>query len=267
MTVRSIERALKILMAFSLEDSELTLTDLCNRLQLSPSTIHRLLGTLEAFGFVERVDNTNNYRLGRAVFQLGLIVQQSMDLRKQSEAPLKQLAEQTNETAYLCVLDGDEALCLHRVECRNPVKVLALDIGGRLPLNCGAAPRALLASMPDEEIRRLTSEGAFKKLTPSSITEPYEIWNDVASTRQQGYIFSVEDVLEGVAAVGAPVRNHNGQIVGAVSIAGILPHFDHVRLPRLIRAVVNCSETISRNLGWVAANQQPVLTPEPDKVL
>jgi DNA-binding IclR family transcriptional regulator len=253
-TVRSVDRALRILQAFSAEEQELGLSDLGRRLELSPSTMYRLLSALQRQGFVEQDEASSKYRLGLTLFKLGSLVQQSMDLRKQSEISLRRLMRATSETSYLCVKDGDEALCLDRVEGAQQVRVLALDVGGRLPLNCGGAPRVLLAHLSDEQTEAYLKRRAFPRLTPHSLTQPDQLWQDIQQTRKQGYTYSVEDVIEGVAAIGAPIRDHSGLVIGAISIAGLLQHFDQDNLESFIQAVRDEAKTISLNMGWEPPN-------------
>jgi DNA-binding IclR family transcriptional regulator len=248
---------LKILQTFTPEEPELTLSELGRRLDLSLSTMHRLLGTLQIHGFVEQNESNGKYRLGLALFKLGSLVQQNLDLRQLSQVPLRRLARQTNETAYLCVLDNNEALCVDRIEGQHQVRVLALDVGGRLPLNCGAAPRVLLAFLPNETINDLLEDGGLVQVTPASLSDPDEIWDDVRLTRERDYTFSVEDVIEGVAAIGAPIRDHTGEVVAALSIAGVLPHFEESRVPPLIKAVQEEARAISTSLGWAEALHAP----------
>jgi len=226
------------------------LSELSRRLDLSPSTTHRLLNTLQVYGFVEQREESTEYCLGLALFKLGALVQRNMDLRRQSVAALRRLARRTEETAYLCVMDNDRALCLDRVEGQHQVRVLVLDVGGRLPLNCGAAPRTLLAFLPDEEITRLLEHGCMERMTSKSLIKPDDIWRDVQLTRERGYALSVEDVITGVVAVGAPIRDVSGQVVAALSIAGVLPHFEDSQLPNLVQAVQQEAEAVSLGLGW-----------------
>ncbi|OGO68445.1 MAG: hypothetical protein A2Z37_13430 [Chloroflexi bacterium RBG_19FT_COMBO_62_14] len=251
--VRSVERALKILQAYSSDELELSLSDLGRRLELSPSTTHRLLSTLQRQGFIEHIESNGKYRLGLMLFKLGSLVQQGMNLRRQSELSLRRLMRRTSETSYLCVMDGDEALCIDRVEGAQQVRVLALDVGGRLPLNCGGAPRVLLAFMSDEQTEAYLKRRAFPRFTAYSLTQPDQIRQDIHQTRRQGYTYSVEDVIESVAAVGAPIRDHTGQVIGAISIAGLLQHFDEDNRDGLIQAVREEAEAISINMGWEAS--------------
>lgn len=251
-SVRSVERSLRILQTFSSDEVELSLSDLGRRLNLSPSTIHRLLTTLQRQGFIEQDESKGKYRLGLTLFKLGSLVQQGMNLRVQSEISLRRLMRRTSETSYLCVMDGDEALCIDRVEGDHQVRVLALDVGGRLPLTCGGAPRVLLAYMSDDQTEAYMRRRAFPRLTAHSLTQREKIRQDIARTRRQGYTFSVEDVIEGVAAIGAPIRDHSHQVIGAISIAGILLHFGEDNRGNLIQAVREEAEAISINMGWEA---------------
>jgi len=252
-TVRSVERALRMLRAFSATRTEYALTELGQEVGLSLSTTHRLLSTLQHEGFIEHIESNGKYRLGLMLFKLGSLVQQGMNLRMQSEVSLRRLMRRTSETSYLCVMDGDEALCIDRVEGAQQVRVLALDVGGRLPLNCGGAPRVLLAFMSDEQTEAYLKRRAFPRLTAYSLTQPDQIWQDILQTRNQGYTFSVEDVIESVAAVGAPIRDHTGQVIGAISIAGLLQHFDENNRDSLIQSVREEAEAISINMGWEAS--------------
>jgi len=258
--VRSVERALRIMLAFSPEEPELSLSEVSRRLKLSVSTTHRLLRTLQAYGFVGHQEDRSEYRLGLTLFKLGSIVQHSMTLHRQADSALRRLSRRTQETAYLCNVDNDQALCLDRVDGEHQVRVLALDVGGRLPLNCGGAPRALLASLSDEEIHRLIRQNRFVRLRPKSLVRPAEIWEDVKRTRKQGYVFCAEDVIESVGAIGAPIRDHSGQVVGALSIAGILPHFEGELRAAKIQAVVEEARVVSEGLGWTDS-----LLPHPGK--
>ncbi len=140
--MRSISRAVAILEQFSLDRPELTFTEISTGCGLTKSTTHRLLTALQSEKMVEYDPRTLRYRLGLKVFGLGSVVSKTMELAGQSEPLLAQLAEETRETAFVVVPDGDAAICVRRFDGSHEVRVLFLQVGKRQVYNCGAAPRS-----------------------------------------------------------------------------------------------------------------------------
>src|SRR4051812_34993299 len=134
-----IDKAARLLDEFRM-DSTLTLSELSERLQISKSTVHRLLSSLEQVGFVEKEARPGCYRLGLKLFELGSLVQGRLELRQIALPYMAQLVEHTDETAFLIVRDGLQAVCIERIEGAH-VQALALKVGGTLPLHAGGGPR------------------------------------------------------------------------------------------------------------------------------
>jgi len=233
-----------------MDQPEQSITELSKKVALSPSTTHRLLKTLQVYDFVEQEESTSKYRLGLALFRLGALVQHSMSLLKQAHRPLQRLAQITGDTATLFIVDNNEALCIDRIEGQYPVSILTVGAWGRLPLNCGGAPRALLAYQSDEDFERLIKGDHFRKMTPISIIEPEDLWRDIKDVREKGYSIAVDDVIEGVAAIGAPIWDNNGKVIGALSVVAITPRFGEDRQPELVKTVLEQAKNISVQLGW-----------------
>ena len=248
--VQSLVRAASILDVFSQNKAELTLKEITDATRLSKSTCYRLLATLEEVGFIERTPDRSRYLLGMKLFELGLIVQNRMNLRRQSLPYLVELAETTGETAFLMIRDRDEALCIERVEGTYPVRVLALNVGGRLPLHLGGGQRALMAELSNEEVLRIAREKGLPKFTELSVSDPQELLAELECTRERGYGRSWEDITPGVAAVGAIIRDYTGKGVAAVSIAGIVQRFNQERFEYLVRTVQDTALSISRQMGY-----------------
>lgn len=227
----------------------LSLTEISDGVGLSRSTCHRLLSTLEQVGMVERAREAGQYRLGRKAFRLGSMVVRDIDLLGESEPILLHLADETEETAYLVVPDRDEALCLRRIDGRHEVRVMFLDTGKRLPFNCGATPRILLAHMPPEQWTEIVAHYT-KKMTPYSLVTPEELERDAHEIQQSGYAISREDVTLHACAIGVPVWNYTGRVVASISISGIIQRFSTERLPFLIKTVVDAGHELSRRLGY-----------------
>ncbi|GAB4243431.1 MAG: IclR family transcriptional regulator [Thermoleophilia bacterium] len=249
--VRSVERAVAILETFPPKGEVLTLTEIARLSGLSKTTAHRLLGTLTELGMVEFDPRAQGYRLGLKVFRLGSIVRNSIELVQEAEPILHRLVQETEETAFLIVPDGVETLCLERIDGLHSVRVLFLETGRRLPYNAGAGPRVLLAHLPEQDWKRTVSEHV-RRMTPNSLVTMDQLAADREAIRRNGYSLSREDVSAHAAAVGAPVRDHSGRVVAAVSIAGIVQRFSDENLPFLVEAVRGAGRELSLRMGWEA---------------
>ena len=232
--VRSISRGVRILEQFTLERPELTLTEIAAGAGLTKSTTHRLLAALQSEEMVELDARAARYRLGLKVFELGSIVSKSMELATQAEPLLERLAEETRETAYLVVPEGDETLCIRRFDGSHEVQILFLEVGRRQAYNCGAAPRVLLAHLCDEHWEEIVAHHV-TPMTEHSLTTREELARDRRLIRERGYAVSREDVTLHACAVGAPVRDETGKVVAAMSLSGIEQRFSDAGAPRAHR--------------------------------
>lgn len=248
--VRSIERALDLLEALKDKIPEKGVTELSSQLDLSPTTAYRLLSTLKDRGYVEKDPKTSKYRLGIGAFELGSAVTRRMSIREEARPILTDLAKETGDSAYLIVQYEDEALCLEKIDGESYLRVLFLLVGGRMPLHIGAGPRVLLAYLPEREVDRIIATKGLARWTDKSITDACLLKQNLREIREQGYVLSLEDVTEGVAAIGCPVRDRTGEVVAAISVGGAAIHFKSENIDRLVRLTRNAAKELSRRLGY-----------------
>jgi IclR family transcriptional regulator, KDG regulon repressor len=248
-SVQSIERVIAILTAFNREQREYSLTELSQKVGLTKSTMHRLLANLEHFQFIERDKQTQRYRLGIKLFELGVLVQTGFKLHDQARPILQQLTDTTGQASYLCIIEGNDVLCLDRIEGSDPVRVLTLELGGRIPFHCGGAPRALIAFLPDQRINDILGRG-LRPITSQTIVDAVMLRNDIAMTRTQGYVVAHGDFTEHISAIGAPIFDHNHELAGAISIAGLEQRFNSDHIEELIEKTCAAAISISRRLGY-----------------
>jgi IclR family transcriptional regulator, KDG regulon repressor len=247
--VRSVSRAVAVLQQFSLDRPELTFTEISSGIGLTKSTTHRLLAALQYEEMIEFDPRRARYRLGLKVFRLGSIVSKTMELGAQSDALLEDLAEETGETAYVVVPDGDETLCVRRFDGGSHVRILFLEVGKRQAYNCGAAPRVLLAHLPRERWEVIVA-GHVQPMTEHSLVSRADLERDRREILARGYAVSHEDVTLHARALGAPVYDETGEVVGAISISGIEQRFTDERLPELVERIVAAGAELSRRLGY-----------------
>jgi len=248
--VQSVSRALDLLEAFPVLGPELGLTAIAAHLKMNKATAYRLLATLEERGYVERSPESRKYRLGVRTFELGAYFQSQLDIRRLALPFLTSMVAKTNEAAFLCVREGDEALCIERVESEQEVNIFTLRVGGRQPLHCGAAPRALLAGLDDAELAAYAQRTGLPSLTENTISSLAELRRDVHQTRAQGYVVSNEDVTLGIMAVGAPIYNHAGEVTAAISLSGLAARYGPARVAELAAIIVANARQLSRQFGY-----------------
>jgi DNA-binding IclR family transcriptional regulator len=212
------------------------------------SSVYRLLGTLQRLELVEAGERRGEYRLGLKLLRLGGAVAGRFDVREAALEVMRELHDATGETVFLCVRRSFEAVCIERLDGRE-VNVLALQLGGALPLHVGGAPRTLLAFEPPaswEPTLRAMSLDAFTERTPTAIAD---VIGGLEEARRTGYTVSDEDVTPGVAALGAPIFDRRGAVCAALSIAGVRPRILGEESGPVLDRLLASAAAISRRLG------------------
>lgn len=249
---QSIERTLDVLEVFLRDQGEPTIAGLAEATRLSRRGVQRVVAILERRGYLAREADSGHYRIGVRLFELGARFHNQLDLRRAALPELTSLVEQTQQAAFLCIRDGDEALCLDRVGTRHRVRLFTLHVGERQPLHCGAAPRALLAGLTERELLDYAGRTSLPGFTMHTITSTEALLADAAATRHRGFVVSDQDVTIGIAAVGAPVCDHTGQVVAAISVSGLAASYTPQRVGELAETVRGAARTLSGRLGFSA---------------
>ena len=247
-SIQSVERAMLLLKEFGLSGPELGVTEASKRLGLHKSTVSRLLGTLERGGFVEQVSDTRRYRLGLQLATLAGLAVTQLDLSSAARPYLVNLAAQSEETATLSVLDGDEAVNIDQVPGPHPVKDLGW-IGRRLPLHASAGGKPLLASLPAEQLERWLQQ-PLPAYTERTVTSPEQLRRELQEMLARGYVIVPEEYEPGLTAVGAPVYDYHQEIVASITISGPTFRMHPEYLQTAARLVKEAAEQISARLGY-----------------
>jgi len=245
--VQSLERAAAILGVFSANRVSLSVTEIAPMVSLSKSTVRRLLLTLEQLGFVQS-DTRGVYSLGITCLKLGFVAQASMDVRKKARPVLEELVTEIGEAAYLFIPRGAEAVCLDVIDAPHSLRALYTGVGTVFPLHVGAASRALLSAKSETELASILRK-PLKRYTPATITVPAKLREDVAKTRKQGYVLSVDDLVQGAAGIGCVVVDHRGEALCSISIGGLKERFLGKEFDALRTAVVKAADKISTQMG------------------
>jgi DNA-binding IclR family transcriptional regulator len=224
------------------------------------STVYRLLANLQQLELVEPGSRRGTYRLGLKLFRLGSAVVARFDERQAAFPVMERLHELTEETVFLCIRRGYEAVCIERIDGRW-VQSMALRLGGSLPLHLGAAPRVLLAYEPRDFWDEYLVRGPLAAPTPNTPTSPERLVRELEQVRETGCAVSDEDVVLGMAAVGAPIFDHQGAIRAAVSMSGPRPTILGEQADGSRELITSAAAEISRALGFDAAELQAAEAP------
>ncbi len=238
------------------ERGELTVQALADAAGEPRSSVYRLLAGLREIELVEAGSRRGTYRLGLKLLRLSGAVVSRFDERQAALPAMDRLHEQTEETVFLSVPRGREAVCIERIEGRW-VQSMALTLGGGLPMHIGAGPRALLAFADRPAWMEYLAGGPLEPFTPHSLTDPEELLADLETTRARGYARSDEDVVVGMAALGAPIFDYRGELRAAISFSGPKPSVLGDREEANVEAILVAARDISRGLGHDSEAQRP----------
>ncbi len=247
--IRAVERALAILRAFSAATPELSVSELGRVVGLHKSTVHRLLMTLEGAGFVVQDPTTKRYRLGLPMFELGSFVVNTLEVRRTARPALEEIHRACGETVHLGILDEGEVVYIDKIESTRRVRMYSL-IGRRAPAHCTGLGKVLLAQLPDAVLTEVVERRGLRRFTSKTITSPKELQDHCALIRQQGYALDTGEHEELIQCAAAPIQDHTGKTVAAVSITSVAAAMDQPRVAGYVTLVQQAARKISEGLGY-----------------
>ncbi|MCG5072134.1 IclR family transcriptional regulator [Paraburkholderia tagetis] len=240
-SVRAVERALEILLAFQPGDKELTVAELLTRVNLSRPTLYRLLNTLEQRGFLASEGEPQRFRLGSAVAHLAHVWMSDHSIADLAQPMLRTLWEQTSETVALFVPDGAWRICVAEMESPQPLS-FRRGVGYREKLVLGASGRAILSQM------QLTAD-ALRRYVADPGQDLSPLLADIERIRTQGYGMSRHELIEGAVAVAAPFFNGANQIAGSICIFGPSVRVTDERVAEFAELLKREARNLSQALG------------------
>ena len=247
----SVTTAMHLLKTFSEGEAELGVTTLARRLGVAKSTVYRLASTLVAEGMLEQNRENEKYRLGIALFGLGALVRQRMNVSNEARPHIFALREATNETVRLAILDGAEIMFVYDLESTQAIRMRA-NLGDRKPAFCSSEGRAMLA-FQDGAVIEANLGGALAARTAKTETDPAFLRKALARVRKTGYALEDEQCEAGMRSLAAPIRDADGRVVAAVGIAGPRQRLSEDVMETFAPQVVETARVISARLGYRAA--------------
>lgn len=248
--VNSLARGLSILECFGEENPVMGIAELSRKTNLPKSTVHRLIQTLCALGYVIPDGISNKYTLGPKVLDLGFTVLSSMELRDVAAPYLRTLSKSSGETVNLAILDGWHLVYVERLKTHKIVNI-NLHIGSRLELYNTSMGRVLAAFQSEDWLSKYLE---YLQQIPEArkyVLDGGKVFRDtLIHVKERGYAINNEELAPGLRSVAAPVINRQGKVVGAVNIAVSSGLFSLERLKKeLIPPLLETTRAISDALG------------------
>jgi IclR family acetate operon transcriptional repressor len=247
-SIQSVDRAITLLEAIAEAGGETTLTELSRRTRLNISTCHHLLSTLVQRGYVAKVPVRRSYALGARILYLSNACLTQVDLPARAAPFIEQINEKTGETVHLAVLQGDAMMKVAKRESRHPVRVDTGTLGKSDAAHATASGKAMLAWLPEADMRRVLSHG-LNRYTAKTITEWPDLIEALRHVRRNGYAMDDEEYQPGVICVGAAIRDHNGAVVGAISASTPAMRASDEHLALVREQVTGAVRALSAELG------------------
>lgn len=248
-TVQSVERTLDLLEALA-ETGEVGIAHLSNRVGLHASTVHRLLATLIARGYVRQNTATGRYLLGLKPLDIARGVRAHLDLRMQALPVLQGLMRESGETANLAVQNEQHLVYLEQASSPGWMLRMFVQPGARVPLHSTASGKVLMAHMPEKELRQLLSDYPLLPSASRTIVDRTVLVEELTEVRRQGYATDWGEQEDGVGCVAGPVLDYTGRVVAAISISGPWIRITPERLEQLAPLVLDACARLSADLGY-----------------
>ncbi len=246
---QSLERAVAILECFTLDEPVLGVREAARKARLSSSAAGRLMGAMKDLGILNQDPETSAYMMGSKVLAWAGIYTVTSDVRALSLPVMVRLQQQTRETISLYVMEGNDRVCVERLESSETVRIVA-RVGRRIPLYAGSAGKVFLAYLPESRRDEILAGIKLVPMTKRTITDLDELKTNLGKIQRQGYAVSKGEWVLEASGVAAPIFDQFGRISAALTISGPSQRFTEEKIHEIAALVKPAAEEISHELGY-----------------
>ena len=255
--VNSVAKAIMVIEGIYQAQRSLSIKELASELGMHKSTLHHLVSTLTEFGFLAQDPDTKKYNIGLHLVEIGQAYLQQLDLRSIAHPFLERLVREAGETAHLLILDHYDVVYIDKVENLSQPTALRCSsyIGRRTGAYATAAGKALLAHLPEAEIRQYLEKQGLTPKTAYTITDPEKLLSVLQRIKKDGFALDLQENEVGLQCVAAPIFNREARCIAALSISGPIGRMTLERIEQeLLPMVKETAAEISSTLGYSRSN-------------
>ena len=249
--LQTVQKAAEVLNLFSIERPEWGVSELAKALAFPKSSASALVSTMTEQGLLRRT-HTGRYKLGWQLIALSQALLSTTDFRIEARPVMEGLITRFGETVHLAALERGQIIYVDKLQGTRAVQVSVTGVGYRLQAHCSGVGKVILAHRPWEEVLHMLSIHGMPAMTPHTITDAERFKQELGQVKAQGYAYDEEEAVEELCCVAAPIRDHTGEVVAALSLSVPTYRFHHFKEQYRL-AIMGATRQISENLGYFIA--------------
>ena len=246
--VQSAERIFQVAEMLA-EHGEMGLMEISAALGLHKSTVHRLLMSLVYMGYAKQDAETQKYMLSYKIVSMAGKILDRMDILKVAKPYMERLSDLSGETVHLVQREENNILYIYKIEAKVGTIRMVSHVGMVHPMYCSGVGKAIMATLPEKEVKQIWNESIIEKKTEHTITDYEEMKRVLAEVRESGYALDDEENEQGVRCIAASLRDYHNEVRYAFSISGPVSRMTRERVEELSVDVKKVQEELSRELG------------------
>jgi len=233
-------------------NSEMSLKELSEALDINKSTTYRILAQLGRHGYIDKNSETKKYKLGIKFVEVANHIIQDFKIIEIAAPYIDKINSVTKETIHLAQLVGDEVVYVDKRESLNPIR-LHSQIGKTTPWHCTGVGKVILAFQPKDFQEKILDSINFHKFTEHTITDKKQFISELDSIKKQGYALDREEHQENVGCIAAPILDNSNKVFASISVTFIfnIENLDK-QLKKYKDLILENSRLISKKMGYTA---------------
>ncbi len=245
---QTLNKAVKILECFSPEHPEMGVREVARMVEMSSSATGRLMLAMKELGILIQNPATKTYSIGARPLAWAGVYLSTCDIREVALPYMEDLHRTTLETISLYILDGDERVCVERLESPQNVRIVA-RIGRRLPLYAGSAGKVFLAFLPEDQQANILNTMSLVPFTANTITDKEILKGELDKIRQNGWAVSHGEWMPEASGIAAPIFGHDEAVAGVITISGPSQRFHEQVIQNYCQILTRVARQISGAMG------------------
>lgn len=228
-----------------------SISELSQGLEMNKSSVHRLLSTLQYYGYIDKNSETNRYRLGWELYKIGQVIPMQNQLYNIDSNYLLELNEQVHETVNLGILKKNETIILSKIEGPHSGLRVTGNPDEYEAIHATALGKMMISEMSEEDIRNLlNNEETLTTYTPNTISNVTALIRELGHIRELGYAVDAEEYCLGLYCMAMPIRDFSRKIICAVSVSTPTVRIDDAKKALILEGLKKTTDKISKSLGY-----------------